>query len=524
MYRFILFTIILISAYHCQKTDKTKQGQAVQNEALTDQEGETLARTYCSSCHIFPEPDLLPKAVWIRKVLPNMATRMGMKMGDAYNKLDAEEMEAVMNAHIIPDSPTLSRENIFKIVQYYAKNAPEKPLPQVRNIEPQANLSLFKVKNVSEKPLSTQNIMLKPLVEKHKVLLSFEDKGTWLYDMKNKRSEPILQAACADALLSEDINKEGGGKLFLLDMLKTQAYNLPKGCVWSLDWQKGKPVGKPEKIIEGLRRPVSMDIADVNNDGKPDFIICEFGDYLGQLALYLSSPQGYTPTILKPYAGACKAYFKDMNKDGKMDIVALMSQAREEVCLFLNKGEGADFDEKSVVTFPPSYGSNSMDIIDINQDGLLDIITTNGDNADMSYSLKSYHGIRIFQNEGSGTFKQVWFYPMYGASKVIASDFDKDGQIDLAVIAHFPDFTRDNVENFMFFKGNKSAYSFTPMQFPKPLNGRLLTMDKMDIDGDGDEDLLIGNFIDMLTNAGHWYEKWTKQPKDGWILENRTQK
>ena len=163
-----------------------------------------------------------------------------------------------------------------------------------------------------------------------------------------------------------------------------------------------------------------------------------------------------------------------------------------------------------------------MDIADMNQDGLPDIITTNGDNADISYSLKRYHGIRIFQNEGTGTFKQVYFYPMYGASKVLAADFDKDGSIDLAVIAHFPNFSHENVENFMLFKGDKNKYYFKPLQFSKPLNGRLLTMDKMDIDGDGDEDLLIGNFIDMLTEAGDWYKKWIKEPQSWWILENKT--
>jgi FG-GAP-like repeat len=514
MYRYIPFIFILTLIVQCQNTDKSKKKQTAQNEVLNNQDGETLAHIYCVGCHVFPEPDLLPKNVWTRKVLPNMATRMGMKIGNPYDKLDSDEMIAVINAHIIPDSPMLSREDMFKIVTYYSKKAPEKPLPQARNVELQPNLALFTVKNMSEKPISTQNIMLKPLVEERKLLLSFEDKGTWLYDVKNKKYEPVMQAACSDAMLK-------GGKLYLLEMLKTMAYNLPKGCLWSLDWQNGKPTGQPEKIIDGLKRPVSMDVADVNLDGKLDFIICEFGDYLGQLTLYLSTPQGYTPTILKPFPGACKAYFKDMNNDGKTDIVALLSQAHEEICLFLNKGQGIDFEEKSVVTFPPSYGSNSMEIADVNKDGLLDIITTNGDNADISYSLKPYHGVRIFQNEGSSNFKQVSFYPIYGASKVITSDFDKDGNLDLAVIAHFPDFTNKNPENFVFFKGDKSYYSFKPFQFPKPINGRLLTMDKMDMDGDGDEDLLIGNFIDLLTDAGDWYKNWTKQPYDWWVLENK---
>src|SRR5258708_7121177 len=36
------------------------------------QPGETLARTYCGTCHLFPEPSLLNKIGWKRHALPPM--------------------------------------------------------------------------------------------------------------------------------------------------------------------------------------------------------------------------------------------------------------------------------------------------------------------------------------------------------------------------------------------------------------------------------------------------------------------
>jgi hypothetical protein len=73
----------------------------------------------------------------------------------------------------------------------------------------------------------------------------------------------------------------------------------------------------------------------------------------------------------------------------------------------------------------------------------MDLLYTNGDNADYSNSLKRYHGIRLFQNDGNFKFRQVWFYPLYGATKAVARDFDGDGDLDVAGIAFYPDFSRN---------------------------------------------------------------------------------
>ena len=50
------------------------------------------------------------------------------------------------------------------------------------------------------------------------------------------------------------------------------------------------------------------------------------------------------------------------------------------------------------------YGSSYLELADMNNDGHLDILYTNGDNADYSYVLKKYHGLRIFINDGKNQF------------------------------------------------------------------------------------------------------------------------
>jgi hypothetical protein len=78
------------------------------------------------------------------------------------------------------------------------------------------------------------------------------------------------------------------------------------------------------------------------------------------------------------------------------------------------------------------------------------MVTANGDNADYSIVLKNYHGIRVHINQGNNEFKETFFYPVYGATRLLAEDFDQDGDIDFAIRAGCVDIHRPNV--FLFDK------------------------------------------------------------------------
>ena len=41
-------------------------------------EGKELAKTYCASCHLLPDPGMLPKNVWQYSTLPYMGIMMGV--------------------------------------------------------------------------------------------------------------------------------------------------------------------------------------------------------------------------------------------------------------------------------------------------------------------------------------------------------------------------------------------------------------------------------------------------------------
>ena len=102
-----------------------------------------------------------------------------------------------------------------------------------------------------------------------------------------------------------------------------------------------------------------------------------------------------------------------MDNDGKKDIVALFAQGREGIYIFYQK-DNLEFSVDPVVLMPPEYGSSWFSLLHYNNDGHLDILLANGDNADYSRFLKPYHGVRLFINNGKNEFTEKWFYPCFG--------------------------------------------------------------------------------------------------------------
>ena len=178
--------------------------------------------------------------------------------------------------------------------------------------------------------------------------------------------------------------------------------------------------------------------------------------------------RNFTKHILRALPGAVKTEVYDFNNDGKPDIMALMAQGDEGMFIFYNEGKG-NFREERILTLSSSYGSNYFELADFNGDGFLDILASNGDNGDYPPILKAYHGIRIYLNNGKNKFSEKLFLPVHGVGKVIARDFDADGDLDLASISYFPDYKKTPEESFIYWSNNGDLEFSALFIFPNPL-------------------------------------------------------
>ena len=285
-----------------------------------------------------------------------------------------------------------------------------------------------------------------------------------------------------------DIHFRPNGSLYLLTVGNLNPHDEPLGKLITMD-----PKGNVESLIEDLNRPVHLNVHDLDQDGREDIIICEFGNYIGRLSWFRQTKDGgFEKNVLWERPGAVKTHVRDLDEDGRPDIVVLMAQGREGVYAFYNQGNGR-FGMKPLLQLPSVYGTSDLALADIDQDGDEDIVLANGDNADISNILKPYHGLRVYRNEGDYEFTEAYFYPMYGATRIVSEDFDQDGDIDLATSAYFPDFTADKPRSFAYLENTSTdSLAFAPHVLDGLDAGRWLFLEPFHRPGELAPGLMLG--------------------------------
>jgi len=489
---FVIGLVVLagIPFISCDPGDIKRNNTHSETDLSSIRKGKILAAQYCQSCHQLPDPALLDAGSWEKGVLPHMGPLLGINYynGKTY---PADRNDRYLFKNYYPSVPMLKPEEWGHIIDYYTATSPDSLPGQQRPGPIDSGGTPFEVivpKVYAGSPPTTCMVQVDTSSKTHTLLVAdaiLKRVVRW-----SARLDRLDSIECGGPVVNVDYAKDAA---VLTNIGVLNPTNGKYGRGQRYVQHSGRMHLDSPALFDNLARPVQITVADLNGDGRPDYLVCEFGYMTGALSwMENKGDSGFVRHIIRQIPGAIKAYINDYNHDGRPDLWVLFAQAEEGIFHFTNKG-GGEFSAEEVLRFPPAYGSSYFELTDINKDGYPDIIYTCGDNADFSPVLKPYHGVYIFLNDGKDHFVQRYFYPINGCYKAIARDFDGDGDIDIAAISFFADYNRQPGEGFIYLE-NQGNLQFKAHTLPGSRVGRWLTMDAADLDGDGRIDIILGNF------------------------------
>jgi hypothetical protein len=237
--------------------------------------------------------------------------------------------------------------------------------------------------------------------------------------------------------------------------------------------------------------------ADINGDGLADLFIGGANNKGSQIYLQTSNgdfkpkPQSaFTPFV--SYEDVAAVFF-DADKDGDMDLLVgsggnnrLSNRGELNHRLFLNDGK-ANFTHLADAFPVFEYNTGVMVPMDYDLDGDLDVFV-GARNTPLKYGVTPSSA--LYQNNGKGQFKDV--------TTTVAPEFLKLGMVTSAVWGNITSKTRSSlivVGEYMYpvvyaFEKGKMVEQATNLN---GLNGWWQSIQMADIDGDGLQDLIIGN-------------------------------
>ncbi|MEZ4899037.1 MAG: VCBS repeat-containing protein [Saprospiraceae bacterium] len=477
--------------------------------------GEELFHQYCSSCHMTPSPQDLPAHIWQKRVLPEMAARMGLIVNNynPYAGLDMEETFYTQVSGAYPTQPVVRPDQWDSIAHFVVSHAPDSFSLDTNRFHRNQPLHQFAIHPVRLDQLPESFVsMIKYDPKTDDTFIGFV-RGQ-IYSFKNPNQFTFIEKRSYTIADYREI----GDTTWCTEMGPILPSEIPRGSLT-------RRIDSLTSVVIGdLHRPVYTVFADLNGDGEDEILLAEFGNKTGDLALVAKDDSGkYQKRILLEVPGIIRILVRNMDQDDQPDLVVLASQGNEGVYILSNLGN-LEFSSRQVIRLPSVYGSSWIELVDMDQDQDQDIVLANGDNADYSYSLKPYHGIRIFTNDGNNSFSQAWFYPVYGATRVIAEDFDQDKDVDLLVTAYFADYDELSEESIIYLENQGTQpFQFTPFTSAKAAAlGRWLISEAVDYDHDGDLDVILGsNIWSPAPTSRQTLTYWREQAIDLLVLENR---
>ena len=451
---------------------------------------------FCGDCHAPPPPTAIPKDGWFAEI---------KLMFELYESSGRNDLKVPKKG---------------EVVEYYRTLAPDKiemPSPLATDTEHQL-------------PLERTNY---PILDRYSNLTASDPPAfsnlTWYDSAETELLDKSILLACEmrtglvveltfdgqqisqgrHAILNNpshstlsDLDQDGVADFLIADLGSFLPSDHEKGSVAWLR-RATNDTFSVELLLENVGRITDIQVGDFNGDGQSDLIVAEFGwRNTGNVWLltqtdYVNGVPKFSKQRIDDRHGVIHIPTIDINQDGHMDFVSVISQEHEAVELFVNRGDGTFRRQNVFEANSPVWGSTGIDLTDFDKDGDVDILYTNGDIFDTFY-IVPYHSAHLIENLGEGKWESRVLGNLPGIHRAIAGDLDNDGDQDVVccslISRPLDNISIEELDSVIWLEQTTEG-TFTPHSLEKG-NCNHASVVVEDFDQDGDLDIATAQFED----------------------------
>ncbi len=262
-------------------------------------------------------------------------------------------------------------------------------------------------------------------------------------------------------------------------------------------WYQGDGAGNfgtGTVVASALVEPMDVVTADLDGDGDMDIVAADYNTTQGNLVILTNDGSGnFSKTTLETVSnGIVQVETGDIDGDGDIDIAANFWFTSETVW-YDNIG-GNNWVKNVVGT---GGGGTSVELADVNNDGEMDIISTYRNTSEVVW----------YENDGGAASFTAHANTVPGAFDSVAADLDGDGDVDLGYIG---------LSGALGWLENDGAATpgFTDNQLGTDF-GKPARISASDIDGDGDQDLLVAFSASIVSPSPAYDDRFVIFTNDG---------